>query len=83
MRYAPLALIVGLIAPLVFPAALALVLVAGASLFFPPVALIAGILTDATYRTSAVAIPYASILGLFFMLMGYTVHWFVRTRIMG
>ncbi len=83
MRYAPLALVVGLVAPLVFPAALALVLVAGSSLVFPPVAFIAGVLTDAAYKTSFVQVPYASLTGLLLMFFGYAVHWFVRTRIMG
>ena len=83
MRYAPLALVIGLVAPLVFPAALAFILVAAASLVFPPVALMAGVLTDAVYKTAFVQVPYASLVGLFLMFFGYAVHWFVRTRIMG
>lgn len=85
MRFVPLVLVlvVGLFAPLVFPAVVAVVLVAGSALVFPPVALFAGVLTDAVYTTAFVSLPYASLLGLFFMASSYAVHWFVRTRIMG
>lgn len=81
MQYA-LALLAALLAPLLFPATVSFLVVLVAAYVFPPVALLAGVVTDALYRTSF-SLPYASILGLVVMGLMYAVHWFLRTRIMG
>ncbi|MDB5195355.1 MAG: hypothetical protein JWO84_539 [Parcubacteria group bacterium] len=76
-----LAIILALVSPLVFPAALTLVVVLIASVLVPPVGLLAGVLTDALYWTPSVSVPYATIAGLCASVLGYAVHQFIKTRI--
>jgi len=77
------ALILALASPFLFPSVLAVAVVFGASLVFPPAGLLAGVLADAAYRTPFVAVPYATLLGLLSTLVGYAVQHLIRTRIMG
>lgn len=76
-----LAILLALVSPVLFPAAFAAVIVLIASLFVPPVGLLAGALTDALYYTPSVSIPYATLAGLCVSVLGYVVHQFIKTRI--
>jgi hypothetical protein len=76
------AIILALAAPLLFPAALAVLIVLAASVIVPPVGLLAGVFMDALYWTPSVSVPYATIIGLFMSIIGYVVHQFIKTRIM-
>jgi hypothetical protein len=78
---AVVAVVLALLAPLFFPAALTVAVVLIASLVVPPVGVLAGVLTDALYRTPDVP-PYATLVGLAFTIGGFIVHRFVKTRIM-
>lgn len=66
---------------LLFPWPAALLLVSVASFFLPPVALLAGVFTDALYWTSG-PLPYATLIGVVVTLLAYFVQHFVKTRIM-
>ncbi len=76
------AVLLGLSAPLLFPAAFALGVVVITSVIVPPIGLLAGMLTDALYYTPSVSIPYATIIGLVISVLGYFVQRFLKTRIM-
>lgn len=70
--------------PFVFPFPATILLSLAASIFFPPVALLAGLLTDFLYYTpGASAWPVASTLGLFLSVLGLFVRRFLKARIIG
>lgn len=77
-----LLIVSAILSPFLFPWQAALLVVAAASFFLPPVALLAGVLTDALYWTSG-PFPYATLLGVLLTAVAYLVQHFVRTRIMG
>lgn len=70
---------VGIVA---FPWPLAAAFAAIAALFFPPLALIWGVLTDVLYYTpGAYPVPLYTILGLAGFIVAEFVHGFVKARI--
>jgi hypothetical protein len=79
---AALAIVVACLAPLLFPVALASLLVLLAAVIVPPVGLLAGVIADALYYTPGVHLPYATFAGLLATGIGYVVHRFIKTRIM-
>jgi hypothetical protein len=78
-----LAVVLALLSPLLFPAALAAILVLFAAIVLPPLGILAGVLTDALYYTPGVSFPYATVTGAGISVIGYLVHQFIKTRIMG
>lgn len=62
-----------------WPCTVAIALVGG--YFFPPIALIAGVLLDVVYSTGH-TIPYFSIFGILATFILFFVQQFVKTRIM-
>ncbi|MGE5540986.1 MAG: hypothetical protein ACM3TU_01735 [Bacillota bacterium] len=78
-----LALLVAILSPLLFPAALAFLLVLGASVIVPPAGLLAGVIADGLYHVPSIPLPYATLAGSAASVIGYVVHRFIETRIMG
>ncbi len=82
MRYALAAL--ALLSPFLFPYPATLAFSFAASVFLPPVGLLAGLLTDVLYYTpGASGWPIAVIAGLFISIIGFFVRRFLKTRIIG
>ncbi len=77
-----LATILALISPFVFPWVVTLVTAALASVVFPPLGIVVGIMMDILYNSPATGIPYATIIGALVSGIGYVVHQFIKTRIM-
>ena len=71
-----------LLSPLLFPWQVTIVLASIASVILPPVALVAGIFTDALYWSYG-SIPFATLIGLLATAIAYVIEGFIRTRIMG
>lgn len=76
------AIALALLSPLLFPAALAAIIIFAASVIVPPVGILAGVLADALYRTPHMP-PYATAFGAFASAAGYLMHRFIKTRIIG
>lgn len=77
-----LAIALALLSPLLFPAALAALVILVAAVIVPPVGILAGVLADALYRTPDMP-PYATAFGAAASGAGYLMHRFIKTRIMG
>lgn len=77
-----LAVILALVAPLLFPTLLASLIVLALSFVVPPVGLVAGVLTDSLYHTPGQPMPLGTLIGGSITLIAYGVHRFVKTRIM-
>lgn len=76
------ALILAIIGIFAFPWPLAAAFVVIASLFVPPVALIAGVLFDTLYYVpGAYMVPLYTILGLIAFIICEAVHGFAKARI--
>ena len=76
--------VAALLSPFLFPFAVTLVLVAAASIVFPPIALISGIVTDLAYYTPGASfLPVASISGLLISVVALFVRRFLKARIIG
>ena len=72
-----------LFAPFLFPYPFTLVLSFAASLFFLPIAVVVGALTDLVYYTSAAsAFPLALIVGAFISCVAFLVRRFARARLL-
>jgi len=70
-----------LIAPFFFPWQLSVLLSIAASFFFPPAAILSGVLLDALY-SGAHGFPYFTPLGVVISVVAYFVQQFMKTRIM-
>ena len=73
--------ILAVLSPFFFPWPYALVIGFVAALFFPPIALIVGVLIDALYFGGS-GLPLFTLYGIIGAAMAYFVHQFVKTRIM-
>jgi hypothetical protein len=72
------------LSPFFFPFPATLVLAACASVFFPPIALAVGLLTDLLYYTpTASMVPVATLAGLLISIMVVFVRRFLKARIIG
>ncbi len=82
MRFVLIALAV--LSPFLFPYPVTLALSFVASLFYPPLALVVGILTDLLYYVPSVApLPLAVLTGLALSIAAFFMQRFLKTRIMG
>lgn len=73
-----------LLSPFLFPYPVTIILSAAASVFFPPIGFLAGLVADVLYYTpSASIVPVAALLGLSISVAGLFVRRFFKARIIG
>ncbi len=72
-----------LLSPFMFPYPFTMLLSFVASLYFPPLGFLVGVLTDFLYYTpSAFPVPLATVLGIFISVGAFFMQRFLKARIM-
>ncbi len=76
--------VAALLSPFLFPYPATLLLSIAASLLFPPIGLLAGLLTDLAYFVPAASVlPVATVTGLAISVISVFVRRFFKARIIG